>query len=110
MNKVQIHLKRIPNKGRTIGQLREQYEIEKELARRLRNASKEERKNLYSKLYDELFEKVPHHPQLTRKADAKAQRYVIATQMKILSDFLSAKNTFLELGAGDCQLSFEVKM
>jgi hypothetical protein len=52
---------------RTMQQLREHYEIEKELASRLRNASREERRVLYSSLYDELFHRVPHHPQLTQK-------------------------------------------
>lgn len=48
-------------------QIREYYEIEKELANRLRYASKQERRYLYSSLYDELYRRVPLHPQLTRK-------------------------------------------
>lgn len=104
-------LKRISEgERRTIEQLSEHYEIEKELANRLKNSTKEDRKkkNLYSTLYDELYQRVPHHPQLTMKADVKAQREAIAAQMKRLSNFLDREYTFLELGPGDCHLSFEV--
>ena len=40
-------------------QLKEHYMIEKELAKKLKNSSKKERRYLYSSLYDELFRKVP---------------------------------------------------
>ena len=38
------------------------YEIEKELATRLKRASPEERRQRYGTLYDELLERVPYHP------------------------------------------------
>lgn len=53
---------------RSLEQIREHYEMEKELANRLRFATKQERRTLYSSLYDQLFTRVPHHPQLTRKS------------------------------------------
>jgi hypothetical protein len=53
--------------GRTRAQLREHYEVERELADALRRAGPHERRSLYATLYDELFRRVPHHPQLTRK-------------------------------------------
>ena len=40
---------------RSEAQIREHYEVEKELASRLRNAPKEARGTLYRALYDELF-------------------------------------------------------
>jgi hypothetical protein len=52
---------------RTAEQIREHYEIEKQLASRLRMAGKAERRTLYAALYDELYRRVPHHPQLTKK-------------------------------------------
>jgi len=55
--------KREGSENRNIRQLREHYEIERELANRLRNASKEERVRLYASSYDELFLRVAHHPQ-----------------------------------------------
>ena len=44
---------------RTAAQIRAHYEIEKELASRLRGASKAERRTLYASLYDELFRAFP---------------------------------------------------
>jgi len=92
----------------TTEQICEQYHVEKELASRLRGANREERGKLYSTLYDELYERVPHHPQVKMKADPKARRRKVAAQMRCLSKFLSPEYSFLELGPGDCQLSFEV--
>ena len=86
---------------RTMQQLREHYEVEKELAFRLRNASREERSVLYSSLYDELFQRVPHHPQLTQKGSPDKQ-------VRMLRHFLNEDVTFLEIGPGDCALSFGV--
>ena len=93
---------------RSYEQLKEHYEIEKELASRLRNSTKEQRRKLYSSVYNELFERVPHHPQLTRKVDAKAAAVAVARQMRLLRRYLRPESTFLELGSGDCSLSFEV--
>ncbi|MCI0455044.1 MAG: class I SAM-dependent methyltransferase [Candidatus Dadabacteria bacterium] len=93
---------------RTFQQLKEHYEIEKELASRLRNACKEDRKHLYASLYDELFKRVPHHPQLRRKGDSKDSHERVALQMRFLNNFLSPETIFLEVGSGDCGLALEV--
>src|SRR5678815_3327881 len=45
--------------NRTADQLWEHYQIEKQLAAKLRNASRTERRKLYSEAYDELFRRVP---------------------------------------------------
>lgn len=94
--------------NRTIDQLREHYEIEKELANRLRNASRQERRLLYSSLYDELYRRVPLHPQLTRKSSREETELAVSAQMKFIRPFLGKDVTFLEVGPGDCALSFEV--
>jgi len=100
---------RIPkSEKRTLEQLREQYEVEKELANRLRNASREERRYLYTALYDEFYRRVPHQSQLTRKKDSKAQLVIAFKQMRLLKRFLNPESTFLEVGPGDCSLSLEV--
>lgn len=99
-----------PMKGenRTIEQIKEHYEIEKALANQLKQASKEERRHLYSSLYDEMFQRVPLHPQLTRKASSQETALYLAGQMSFIKPFLSPSATFLEIGPGDCSLSFEV--
>jgi len=100
---------RIPaHEKRTLAQLREHYEIEKELATRLLHAKREERQHLYTALYDELYHRVPHHPQLTRKTDVKAQRQAVSGQMRVLKNFLKPESVFMEIGPGDCSLSLEV--
>ncbi len=98
----------IPKESRTPDQLKEAYEIEKELADRLRNAGKEERAHLYSTLYDELFQRVPHHPQLTKKADSRTKRERILPSLNLLRTFLNSESNYLEIGPGDCALAFEV--
>lgn len=89
---------RIPKSERkTLDQLREQYEVEKELAERLRSADKEERRYLYTVLNDEFYRRVPHRSPLT-----------VSVQVKLLRHFLNPEFTFLEVGPGDCNLAFEV--
>jgi len=99
-----------PSKGdkRTPEQILEHYEIERELADKLRKANKEERRYLYTTLYDELFRRVPLHPQLNQKADSKSQYAIVSIRMRLLKRFLNNESTFLEVGAGDCALSLEV--
>jgi SAM-dependent methyltransferase len=100
-------MKRISGQ-RTAEQVGEHYEIEKELADRLRSASPRERSRLYATLYDELFRRVPLHPQLTRKVSVGETQKRVAVQMKLVKPFLRKDTTFMEVGAGDCALSFEV--
>lgn len=92
---------------RSAEQIREHYEVEKELAAKLRNASKAERRHLYSDLYNELFQRIPHHTQLTRKVSVNDTQQAVAGQIRFLRRFLNSNITFLEVGPGDCALSFE---
>jgi SAM-dependent methyltransferase len=92
----------------TTEQLREHYEIERELARRLRNSSRHERQYLYSLLYDELYQRVPYHSQLTRKSLPHETAAAVSEQMKFIKPFLDKEGAFLEIGSGDCSLSLEV--
>lgn len=104
-------LKRIPQyETRSEAQLREHYRIEKILADRLRHSSREERRRneLYLQVYDELFRKVPHHPQLTEKTNPEYRQREIARQERILEPYFNPQGAFLELGPGDCLLSLAV--
>jgi len=99
--------KRVPeSESRNPDQLREHYEVEKELANRLRLAPSDERRELYRSVYDELFRRVPTHPQVTRRdADPAVAAASVAAQVEILAPLLRPTSTFLEVGAGDCALS-----
>jgi SAM-dependent methyltransferase len=96
------------NNGRTREQIEEHYRIERELADRLRRAPREERRRLYSVVYDELLRRVPSHPMLTRKASPEQSAQAVAKQMGLLRRFLSLDKVFVEIGPGDCALAFEV--
>jgi SAM-dependent methyltransferase len=92
---------------RTVEQRHEHYQIERAFAQQLRLASKDERKVLYSTLYNELFRRVPHHPQLQRKSGDVDQTR-LDQQLRSLMRFLKPDTTFMEIGAGDCGLAFAV--
>jgi SAM-dependent methyltransferase len=83
--------------------VRRHYEIEKELASRLMHATKDERRQLYGTLYNELFANVPDHPQLWNIDDREHQRKTEHVA-RFLSKFLSSSDVYLEIGAGDCLL------
>ena len=91
---------------RTETQLREHYEVEKKLADRLRNATRDERRFLYTFLYDELYRLIPHHRQLTRKESPEKRQENVQNQMKFLKRFFDENKSFLEVGPGDCALAF----
>ncbi len=89
-------------------QVRRHYEIEKELAAKLRRADRTARGPLYGLVYDELLRRVPHHPYLEQRHDALAERRDVADQMAFLARFLRPDTVFLEIGAGNGSLSREV--
>jgi len=93
---------------RTREELRDHYEIEKQLADRLRSAPRSERLALYGTVYNELFQRVPLHPQLTKKAAPESFNWAIDRQVRLVAPFLRPGSTFLEIGAGDCALSAAV--
>jgi SAM-dependent methyltransferase len=105
-----MKLKRnIPSKEtRNPEQLYEHYVIEKQLAERLRNSNFKERKILYSQLYDELFQKVPHHSQLTRKKIFDISSKIIQQRLAILKQYLTPSSQYLEIGPGDCFFALEI--
>lgn len=89
---------------RTREQIIRHYQCEKELAKQLKNASREERKRLYSTMYDELFAAVPDHPRLTRRANQKASTENINKQLRIIRRYLAKDTVFAEFASGDCRL------
>ena len=96
------------SESRSFERIREHYLIEKELADRLRRATKTERRHLYTTVYDELFRRVHDHPQLTRKAGAESRAAEVAARLKLLRRYLRPDITYLEVGPGDCSLAVAV--
>jgi SAM-dependent methyltransferase len=93
---------------RTAEQVWEHFQVEQVLADRLRKASRQERRHLYTDVYDELYRRIPFHPQLTRKVTLEQRQRSIAEQLQLLDRFLTPNTVFLEIGAGDCALSFAI--
>lgn len=80
------------------------YELERQLADRLRHSTRSEREHLYTDVYSELFSRLPDHPQNTYAASPEAKR--IASKVRLLSPWLNSDSVFLEVGCGDAALSF----
>lgn len=89
--------KRIKGECRTPEQIREHYEIEKLLADRLRHACREERRCLYASLYNELYRRVPLHPQLIRKASPQETERAISVKLKFLKRSCARRVRFWKL-------------
>lgn len=84
------------------------YIVERDLAAQLRRAWAEERLGLYRTVYDELFRRIPDHPQHTRKADPIAQQESTRDQLAFLTRFLTPDTVYLEIGCGDAHLAMAV--
>lgn len=95
-------------RARPRAQVIEHYELEKSLADRLRRADPQRRRTLYAEVYDELFRRLPHHPQVVKALDPDAAAREVRRQSTLLRRYLKPGQTFLELGAGDCGLAREV--
>jgi SAM-dependent methyltransferase len=83
----------------------EHYTVEKELAERLRHASREERRGLYTSVYDELLQRVRHHPLLHARRTAEDIQRNVEVQLSWLAPYFNRDTVFLEIGAGGCHLS-----
>lgn len=102
--------KRLDGENRTEDQIRAHYNIETELAKKLKESTKAERQSghLYTSVYNELFQRVPHHGQLARKADEQQSQRAIIWQLNLVERFVGKDKTIVEIGPGDCKLAFEL--
>lgn len=98
----------LADEHRSLAQVREHYAVEVALAERLRRGGPAERPVLYRKVYNELFRRIPHHPQLTRKFTEDEERLDVERQLSFLRPHLKSQDVFLEIGAGDCAMSRQV--
>ena len=91
--------------ARSVARLRAHFDIERELALRLRDASRGERRVLYAAVYDELFRRVPDHPQLLKRTSGEERQRDVDGQMRLLGRFLHPAASLIEIGPGDCALA-----
>ncbi len=89
-------------------QLLQHYEIERELADKLRAATRVERRSLYSTLYNELYRLIPYHSQVRKKFSQEKEEGKCTARIRLLKPYLNEDTVFLEIGAGSCALSKRV--
>jgi SAM-dependent methyltransferase len=93
---------------RSFEQIKNHYLVEKSIAKRLKESSREERKLIYATMYEELFSKVPDHPRLTRRESTQLTEISNKDKFSIVSRFLDQSIVFLEFAPGDCRFVIEV--
>jgi hypothetical protein len=91
--------------GRSTDSLRHHFEVEREIARRLMAADREGRREIYRTMYDELFERVPDHPRLTRRSDPARTEAANREKMAWLAPFLRDGMVVGEFAPGDCMFA-----
>ena len=100
-----LRLVSAPRTGRAIEpEIAEHYEIERELAGRLRAAgSREERRRLYGEVYRERNERIPQHPLVLEAGDERLRAASVAPQARLIGSFARARDgaVLCEIGAGD---------
>lgn len=96
---------RFDDESRTDAEVIEHYLVERDLADQLRNADAQERPALYGQVYDQLFKRLPHHPQLTRRTTADEIRVELDRQLGFLGLHVAPGDVVMEVGAGDGALS-----
>ncbi len=90
---------------RTKEQLENHYLVEKALADQLKAADRADRKHIYEKMYDQLFEKVPDHPRLTRRDSEQSSERAVRVKHSLVKRFPRPDCLFLEVAAGDCSFA-----
>ena len=103
-----MKLKRALPPNRSFDQIRNHYLVEKSIAERLKESSREERKIIHATMYDELFSKVPDHPRLAQRLSEQLTAKAIKDKLSLLSRFLDKSDIFVEFAPGDCRFAAEV--
>ena len=88
---------------RTAQQLRHHFEIERDLAQRLMHTPAPQRLAQYAQVYDELFRRVPDHPQLNPAPLALSTS--VREQWPWLQPYVRPHHHLLEIGPGDGALA-----
>ena len=98
----------VPGGTRTRARIEYHFDVERELAKKLKHASREARRSLYTSVYDELFARVADHPQFLNIFRPEARYRRISRQVRYLESLMGSKGNFAEIGPGDCALSIEM--
>lgn len=99
-------LKPLPN-GRSYEQVKNHYLVEKALADKLKNSAREQRAEIFSTMYDELFSKVPDHPRLTIRSSKHLTNKSNKRKFTLFGKFLRPNSIVVEFAPGDCKFAKE---
>jgi len=83
-----------------------QYEYERAAAQQLMQANREERRQLYIRVYEELFRRFPDHSEL--KVDPAVRWQRVKRQVEKVRHLCRSDMVFLEIGAGDCRFAYAI--
>ncbi|HTE38781.1 MAG TPA: class I SAM-dependent methyltransferase, partial [Reyranella sp.] len=83
--------------------LKAHYDVERELAQRLRDSHPSDRQNMYEVAYSELFSKLPDHPQ--HKVNPEKRALSTLSQVKFLQTFTTTTSILVEVGCGDAAVT-----
>lgn len=103
-----MKLKRSLPPNRSFEQIKNHYLVEKSIAKRLKESSREERKLIYATMYEELFSRVADHPRLARRESKQLTESANKDKFSIVSRFLDKSDVFVEFAPGDCRFAIEV--
>lgn len=101
-------LRWIYHEDRPMERIREHFQYERELAARLKQADREQRRRLYASLYDEMLQRFPDNGMVSHRDDEAFNRRQVANAMALLAPLLGPSTRFLEVGPGTCKTAFEV--
>ena len=97
--------KLVGDEQRSLAELRHHYEVEKAIASRLKQASRKERKAIYSTMYEELFKQVPDHSRLNIREAPELTEQRNRRRMRLVEKFIHRDSVFLEFAPGDCRFA-----
>lgn len=94
--------------GRSVESVWRHYQVETDIAMRLKTTDRAGRRAIFATMYDELFSAVPDHPRLMRRADAEFTAAANADKWRTFGPFLDGAGVALEFAPGDCEFARSV--
>jgi len=95
-------------KNRLSEENKEQYILEKNLAEKLRRANQKERLDMYSKVYDNFYQKYGQSEKSNRKLVSYFPNIIFLYQFSLIKPFIKFNSNYLEIGAGDCKFALQM--
>ncbi|WP_081702897.1 class I SAM-dependent methyltransferase [Desulfuromonas sp. TF] len=92
--------------NRTYDQVRHHYEVEKNIANRIKKSSRSERKSIYMSMYGELFASVSDHPRLIKRSCKEHIDDSNKTKWKFFKKFIRQDSDVVEFASGDCEFCY----